>query len=200
MHLSQPRSPLFEHSHATGELILCSECVRAAVDQTLAHTLVQVPAVMSENGFSRGLGDRRTDETPVSHTCISSSGLLELHRRCFSCCNVVLRQEASLAQNQKRSMVRGFERMVGSCCYCHTQIKELFISYPDSLRHRARVPKIPVPLFWSHIVAAVHAFLAYEMCCDRCVAVKSLSPFGLSAAVPPLPLLPVRLRTKVHRL
>lgn len=69
---------------------------------------------MSENGVSRGVSDRRSDEAPLSHT--SSSGLVELQRRCFSCCNVVLRQEASLTQSQKRVMVRGFESTVVLNC------------------------------------------------------------------------------------
>lgn len=62
---------------------------------------------MSENGVSRGSSEPSWYEAILSQA--SPSGLLELHRRCFSCCNVVLRQEASLVQSHERIMVRGFE-------------------------------------------------------------------------------------------
>lgn len=58
---------------------------------------------MSENGASRGTHESSWYEAILSQA--SPNGLLELHRRCFSCCNVVLRQEASLVQSDERIMV-----------------------------------------------------------------------------------------------
>ncbi len=70
---------------------------------------------MSENDVSRSGSERKCEDAPLAQT--SSSWLLELHRRCFSCCNVVLRQEALLHGGHDRAMVRALEDML-----CSTQI------------------------------------------------------------------------------
>lgn len=74
-----------------------------------------IPAAMSENDASRSGSERKCDDAPLAQT--SSNWLLELHRRCFSCCNVVLRQEALLRHGHDRTMVRALEDML-----CTTQI------------------------------------------------------------------------------
>lgn len=39
------------------------------------------------------------------HEPVTASEVMELHRRCFSCCNAVLQQEASLLRGDERVMV-----------------------------------------------------------------------------------------------
>lgn len=118
---------------------------------------------MSENGLSRGGSDRRSDEAPLLFHP-SSSGRLELHRRCFSCCNVVLRQEASLANGQRRAVVSAVKNTAVFLVFCHinngspklnlTPRREAFPTYMSGERgrpkSRGKAGLVYVQLSFSH--------------------------------------------------
>ncbi|CAM9232020.1 unnamed protein product [Pylaiella littoralis] len=112
---------------------------------------------MSENGASCCSNESSWYEAILSQA--SPSGLLELHRRCFSCCNVVLRQEATLVQSHERMMLLEQPMFTE-----HVMMKAIMARVSDQMYKDIRT-------FVDDITKLVETCVAE---CDRCAVLGAL--------------------------